>query len=64
MNGNKVGEATIYFNTLDLKTKTQYTAEDLDEYLNEFYPETYAEKLAQYLIDVKGLFNRRGRSHG
>ena len=54
LNGNKVGEGTIYFNTLDLRTPTQYTAEDLDEYLNELYPETYADKLAQYLINVKG----------
>ena len=54
LNGNKVGEGAIYFNTLDLRTPTQYIAEDLDEYLHELYPETYAEKLAQYLINVKG----------
>ena len=53
-NGNMAGEGTIHFNTLNLLSKTDYTAEQLDQYLTN-YPQTYAKQLSQFLINVKGL---------
>ena len=52
-NGNKLGEAKIYFNTLDLTTTTNYTAEQLDEYLTDHYPAVHAKALAKYLVEKK-----------
>ncbi|KAB2336745.1 S-layer protein [Cytobacillus depressus] len=39
--GTKAGEAYTYFINLPLHTKTPYTAEDLDRFLTEQYPDAY-----------------------
>lgn len=39
--GTKAGEAYTYFAFLPLHTKTNYTAEDLDRYLAEQFPDAY-----------------------
>lgn len=47
-NGNFVTEAHQYFNKLHLRTKTNYTAAELDKYLNDAFPhynKTVAGKL-------------------
>ena len=54
-NGNMAGEGTIHFNRLNLLSTTDYTAEQLDQYLTDNYPQTYAKQLSQFLINVKGL---------
>ena len=45
-NGNIAGQEKVHFNQLDLKTPTNYTAEDLDNYLTVMYPATYKVKIA------------------
>ncbi|MFE8696447.1 S-layer homology domain-containing protein [Cytobacillus sp. FJAT-53684] len=42
--GQTVGESYVYFNFLPLHTKTTYTAEDIDRFLNEQYPDSYKAK--------------------
>ena len=39
--GTKAGEAYTYFEFLPLHSKTSYTAEDIDRYLTEKYPDSY-----------------------
>ena len=54
--GKLVGVHEIYYNRLDLRTPTQYTAEDLGDYLQANYPvQSYKAKLTQLLIDEKQL---------
>ncbi|PWW31249.1 S-layer family protein [Cytobacillus oceanisediminis] len=42
--GTRAGEAYTYFNHLPLHVKTSYTAEEIDRYLTEKYPDAYKSK--------------------
>ena len=53
INGNLVGEEAIRFNRINLLSTTQYSAEQLDQYLLDNYPQSFADKLAQLLMDEK-----------
>ena len=55
INGNLVGEEAIHFNLINLLSTTQYSAEQLDQYLYRQLSTNFADKLAQLLIDEKGF---------
>ncbi|MBT2687094.1 S-layer homology domain-containing protein [Bacillus sp. ISL-47] len=47
VNGTRAGEAYTYFTYMPLHTKTNYTAEDIDKYLTEKYPDYYKSKFPE-----------------
>jgi len=53
-NGTIAGQWTIFHRSLDLRTPSSYTGEELDRYLNDNYPEQYKKALAQFLMKEKG----------
>ncbi|NEU30280.1 S-layer protein [bacterium LRH843] len=62
----KVGEGYQYFNTLPLRTKTNYTAEDLNRYIKSITAEFYGKKVSESspLLNLGEAFKRAEAEYG
>ncbi|MDF0726042.1 S-layer homology domain-containing protein [Cytobacillus sp. S13-E01] len=56
-NGNEVGQAHQYFNYLPLRTKTSYTAEQLNAYIANVKPESPLKDLGSVFIEAQEKYN-------
>lgn len=56
-NGATVGEAYQYFNVLSLRTKTNYTAEELNAYVAQNYPTSPLKDLGAALKEAEATYH-------
>jgi beta-N-acetylglucosaminidase len=66
-NGVEAGTAYQYFNSLPLYTKTDYTAEELDRFIAQFYPDRIKENTGIEKSPLEGLgasFKKAEKEYG
>ncbi|WP_408007891.1 S-layer homology domain-containing protein [Pseudalkalibacillus sp. A8] len=63
--GNKVGQAYQYYQYLPSYTKTKYTAEQLDSFIRDAYPDTYKSKYPKSTLEGTGeIFKMVEKKYG